>query len=162
MGIVVGTVKLTYVGSDVWFASFSMPPTGPTGFYRIVVTGSDGSGNDANGETLVRVAPHSLNVGVTLSPSSTTVTAYTVKVSVSVTYPNSRPMKVGSVDAFLTVDGVTYYAPLTYNAASRAFVGTLPVQAEGLAAGSYSVYISAFDPWGNSGVASTTLLVVST
>jgi hypothetical protein len=161
-GFVVGIVKLTYVGSDVWFASFSIPSTGPTGFYRIVVTGSDGSGNDANGETLVRVAPYSLNVGVTLSPSRATVAAYTVKVSVSVTYPNSRPMEVGSVDAFLTVDGVTYYAPLTYNTASRAFVGTLPVQAEGLAAGSYSVYISAFDPLGNSGAASTTLLVVST
>lgn len=161
-GIVVGTVKLSYVGSDVWFASFTISPRDPAGFYRVVVTGSDGSGNDANGETLVRVAPLSLNVAVTLSPSTSLVTAYTVGISVSVTYPYSMPMKVGSVDAFLVVDGITYYAPLTYNSASRTFVGTLPVQARGLGPGSYPVYISAFDPLGNSGAASTTLLVVST
>jgi hypothetical protein len=143
-GTTVGAVSLAYVGYGTWFTAFSIPSTGPAGFYRVVVTGSDGLGNDANGETLVRVAPLPLTVTVT-APSLVVLPSSAFEtVSASAAYPNGTAMTVGSVDVFTT----GFYAPMTYNTVAGEFVAQVPVPTTG---GSYVLSVSAFDPLGNSG-----------
>ena len=56
-----GMAPLSYNAEyDLWTGSFSVPLSDSAGFYQIVVTGDDGSGNSAYGETLVRVATPSV------------------------------------------------------------------------------------------------------
>jgi hypothetical protein len=160
-GTDIGTVSLS---CSYGLCTGAFDTTGkPTGFYQIVVTGSDGLGNSAYGETLVRVAPLSLTATLTLSPSTAIEpAAETESVAVSVTYPNTTVTTVGSVDAFLPTEYGTFYASLTYNAVSNQFVGTLPVQAMHLSPGTYDVYISAFDPLGNAGEALGSFSIMTT
>jgi hypothetical protein len=161
-GSFVGVAKLAYSTADgFWLGTFTTTRHDPTGFYNIVVSGTDGHGNVALGETVVRMAPVSLSVAFTIKPSVAKESTNTIIVSASVAYPNHTPMTVGSVDAFLEINSTFFYfAPLTYNAASGTFVGLLPVHAENVAPGSYPIVISAFDPWGNSALVITTLSVV--
>jgi hypothetical protein len=52
-----GTVPLSYnAEQSLWMGAFNVPLSDSAGFYRIVVTGNDGSENSAYGETLVSVA----------------------------------------------------------------------------------------------------------
>jgi hypothetical protein len=151
-GVSLGTVPLGYNSTyGLWLGTFVTLSSDPTGFYRIVVNGNDGLGNSAYGETLVRVAPQSLSMTLTLSRPVTLDTIPTEAVFAGITYPNGTSMTVGSADAFLSTASGNFYAPLTYNTASKEFVGTLPVQAMNLSPGSYQVYIFAFDPLGNEG-----------
>lgn len=139
-GVAIGVAPLSYDPYyGIWTGAFDTT-TYPAGFYRIVVTGNDGYGNSAYGETLVRVAPLSLKVTAAITP----INNATETLSARVTYPRGTLMTIGSVDAFTSYG---YYFPMTYNTSSGKFVAILPVPAF---VGNVTDVV-AYDPWGNSG-----------
>ena len=140
----------------LWMGSFRIPPSDPTGFYNIVVTGNDGHGNSANGETLVRVASTSLNVVTSVSAPTWAINSTAPEIlSAHITYPNGTLVTSGSVDAFTDYG---YYLPMTYNSTSQDFVGIAPNPGVG---GTYSFYVDAFDPLGNEGEALGSFIAVT-
>ena len=148
-GVAIGVVPLTYNATiGYWTGAFDTT-THTAGFYRIMVTGNDGIGNSAYGETLVRVATQNLNVLPAIRVDNST----TETLSARITYPNGTLMTIGSVDAF-TFYG--YYFPMTYTPASGEFIAILPTP---VFVGNVSAVV-AFDPWGNTGfiVSSVTTL----
>jgi hypothetical protein len=154
-GSYIGVVHLTYNSTlGLWWGFFFTSSHDPTGFYEIAVTGGDGFGNSAYGETVVREAPLNLNVVATLSrPTVVVGSPITDLLSAAVTYPNGTSLKVGSVEAFTTYGHVR----LTYHSSTNSFVGILPLPST---AGSYPIVISAYDPIGNMGGAYVGLTVV--
>jgi hypothetical protein len=153
-GVAIAVVPLSFnFNFGIWTGAFDTTAY-PAGFYRIVVTGNDGYGNSAYGETLVRVAPLSLTVAATITVDNNS----TETLSAGVTYPHGTLMTIGSVDAFTSYG---YYFPMTYNASSGKFVAILPSLT---IVGNISDIV-AFDPWGNAGSSpspsATTLSCVS-
>jgi hypothetical protein len=131
-----------------WSGAF-ISSSNPAGFYRVVVTGNDGSGNSAYGETLIRIATQNLSVASTITSSKVLGnTSATETVTAKITYPNNVLVTAGSVDAF-TSNG--YFVPLTYQAASNEFVGVVLSGEMPAHAGIYAIEVVAFDPWGNVG-----------
>lgn len=143
-GVDLGTVALSqvYMGYPLWIGAFNISSSDPTGFYRIVVTGNDGYGNSAYGETIVRVASQSLNVATSITVDNTA----TETLSARIAYPNGTLASIGAVDAFTSYG---YYYPMTYNATSEEFAALVPTAT--VVGSAYSVYVVAFDPWGNTG-----------
>ena len=141
-GVAIGAVPLSFNAAyGLWAGAFDTTAQ-PAGFYRVVVTGNDGFGNSAYGETLVRVAPQTLKVTTGVAVDNNT----TETLSARITYPNDTLTTIGAVDAFTSYG---YYYPMTYNEASGGFVALAPTPA--VAGGAYSFYVVAFDPWGNTG-----------
>jgi hypothetical protein len=154
-GTNIGTAPLTYDStSGLWLGTFSITSSDPVGFYRIVVTGNDGLGDFALGETLVRVAPLLMNMVTTISKPTVVVGSTIVEtLTARVTYPNGTLMKIGSVEAFTTYG----HTRLTYHAASGRFVGQIALPTT---AGSYPFSIIAYDPLGNAGEGAVSLTVL--
>ncbi|MGD1055718.1 MAG: hypothetical protein ABR867_06520 [Nitrososphaerales archaeon] len=152
------TVALSYDGgwwAYIWTGDF-ISNSDPAGFYNIVVTGSDGAGNSAYGETLVRVAPQELNVTTFVSePYVIPGGSVTEVVYAQIEYPNGVPVTMGSVDAYS--DG--YYFPMTYQADYGEFVAFIP--SSDYYSGYNGVNVVAFDPWGNVGEGYTSFDVIS-
>ncbi len=163
-----GTVPLTYVGAEeLYLGYFQTSSPGPTGFYQILVYGSQG-GINGTGETVVRVAPLAMSVGASVSlPSLYASGTQTEYINARVSYPNSTLLSVGSVEAFVTLtlpNGTSVPegdVPLTYNALTGNFTGYFPItqyypdpHAASLhfdTVGNYSIAIEAYDPLGNYG-----------
>ena len=154
-GTNIGTATLTYDStSGLWLGSFGITPSDPVGFYRVVVTGHDGHGDFAFGETLVRVAPLVMSMVTTISNPTVVVGSSVVEtITAKVTYPNGTLMKIGSVEAFTTYG----HTRLTYHPAGQRFVGQIALPS---GAGSYPFFIVAYDPLGNAAEGAVTLTVL--
>ena len=156
-GTNIGSTTLTYDStSGLWLGSFGITPSDPVGFYRVVVTGHDGHGDLALGETLVRVAPQTMSIVTTISKPTVVVGSTVVEtITAKVTYPNGTLMKIGSVEAFASYG----HSRLTFHGPNQKFNGQIALPA---AAGSYPISIIAYDPLGNvaEGVVNLTVLQV--
>jgi len=154
-GTNIGTATLTYDSTTgLWLGSFGITPSDPVGFYRVVVTGHDGLGDFALGETLVRVAPLLMSMVTTISKPTVVVGSTMVEtITAKVTYPNGTLMKIGSVEAFTTYG----HTRLTYHPAGQRFVGQIVVPAT---AGTYPFSIMAYDPLGNAAEGAVSLTVL--
>ncbi len=137
----------------VWTGSYAIGGSDPTGFYRIVVTGNDGSVNSASAETLVRVAPYNLTVDVSV-PGSEFLSNATIPLMADVRYPNGSSVTVGSVELLLGGSE----APMTFDETLGKFVGILNVTGM---VGRVSAQAVAFDPMGSYGLGGTSFNLIS-
>ena len=161
----------------LWEGDFTTSSNSPTGFYTITVNGTDGEGNSCNFATVVRVAPYSLTVQVSVqSPTMPLQNGSEPWVLAKVTYPSGNPMTAGIVNGFLYNPGVEQMSQfiMTYNSSSEGFVATnfliginvttslLFGQPVTLQTGSYGLCVEAYDPLGNYGVGSTSFAITLT
>ncbi len=165
-----GTTSLTYDPiQGGWTGTYQTKASSPTGFYKIIVNGTDGQGNAGSFATIVRVAPLSLTVTPNLPLSEFSVNGGTEpSFSAKITYPNGTALTVGNVEAYIYLDqgasALTEVAHwiLTYHPNIGAFAG---YPTGGFAAypgltgqgalstviGNYEIVIDAFDASGNFG-----------
>jgi len=175
-GKVLGVTQLTYnslMGEFV--GSFQTNSSDPTGFYTITANGQwkDWNNNVEVGSTstVVRVAPYMLLTNVTVSHPEIN-DSYNVGndeiISAKLSYPNGTPVTMGNVAAmvFIGAEGDelnAYYLTLTYNNATKSFISPsqVPIFQYGLPLiGNYSIYVTAYDPWGNYGTGSGYFIVL--
>jgi len=166
-GKVLGVIQLTYNPLMGEFAgSFQTNSSDPTGFYTIIANGQwkDLNNNVEVGSvsTVVRVAPYMLLTNVTVSYPEIN-DSYNVRnneiISAKLSYPNGTLVTMGNVEALVSVGAEgdklhTYHLTLTYNNATKSFINPsqVPIFQYGLPLiGNYSIYVTAYDPWGNYG-----------
>ncbi|HML02255.1 MAG TPA: right-handed parallel beta-helix repeat-containing protein [Candidatus Bathyarchaeia archaeon] len=119
-----------YWGGWPWTGVFSISATEPAGFYTITVNGTDGKGNSGNFSTVVRVAPYTLSVQVSVpNPTVPLRNGNESWILAKVTYPDGRPMTVGTVDGFVLLNpGDDINSPtisqvtMTYNSTAGGFI----------------------------------------
>ena len=175
-GKVLGVTQLTYnslMGEFV--GSFQTNSSDPTGFYTITANGQweDQNNNVEVGSTstVVRVAPYMLLTNVTVSHPEIN-DSYNVGndeiISAKLSYPNGTPVTMGNVEAMVFIGAGNYgsfgyYLELTYNNATKSFISPSQVRIfqYGLPLiGNYSIYVTAYDPWGNYGTGSGYFIVL--
>lgn len=173
---VLGTTPLSYDSSlGVWSGTFKIPSNGPTGFYTVTISGKDGMGDSGSQSEVVRVAPYTMSVSLSLSSSTVKLNRGTEQISVKITNGNGQSVDIGTVQAepyIMTSSGPSYplspssnyqYGlPLTYNAATGSWIGTLQTTGPpNWLQGTYTVVITAWDPIGDYGTATGTFTVTS-
>jgi len=175
-GEVLGTVPLTYYSSmGEFIGSFQTNSSDPTGFYTITANGQwkDWNNNVEAGSasTVVRVAPYTLLTKVTVSYPRINESYYVGNneiISAKLSYPNGTPVTMGNVAAMVSIGAegdelYTYYLTLTYNNATKSFINPsqVPIFQYGLPLiGNYSIYVTAYDPWGNYGTGTGSFTVL--
>jgi subtilase family serine protease len=175
-GEVLGTVPLTYYSSmGEFIGSFQTNSSDPTGFYTITANGQwkDWNNNVEAGSasTVVRVAPYTLLTKVTVSYPEINESYYVGNneiISAKLSYPNGTPVTMGNVAAMVSIGAegdelYTYYLTLTYNNATKSFINPsqVPIFQYGLPLiGNYSIYVTAYDPWGNYGTGTGSFTVL--
>ena len=175
-GKVLGVIQLTYNPLFGEFAgSFQTNSSDPTGFYTIIANGQwkDLNNNVEVGSvsTVVRVAPYMLLTNVTVSYPEIN-DSYNVRnneiISAKLSYPNGTLVTMGNVEALVSVGAEgdklhTYHLTLTYNNATKSFINPsqVPIFQYGLPLiGNYSIYVTAYDPWGNYGTGTGSFTVL--
>jgi len=154
--------------AGVWLGKFTLAKSAPTGFYQISVSGNDGRGSAGIAETIVRVAPYTLQGAITLpSPTISVNGGSEAMVSAKMTYPNGSIVTQGSVDAFVYLNHEGLLFPvslvrLTYAPSSESFVGPYlfgVASPLNTSLGSYLVSVQGFDAAGNYANLTTSVFV---
>ncbi len=138
------------------FASWITTAITLTGNYTVSLTGTSTAPKNPPDSQWFIIIPASL----TLSPVVAATSANGLTISSSVTQPDGTSFSRGNVTGQFSMSGTSVGAPirLVYNQTQGKWTGTYQVQSSD-PAGLWMLQITALDPYGNNGQASTSLSV---
>jgi hypothetical protein len=149
-------VHVTADGSGNVFASWITTAITLTGNYTVSLTGTSTAPKNPPDSQWFIIIPASLDV----SPVVAATSANALTISTSVTQPDGTSFSRGNVTGQFSISGTSVGAPirLVYNQTQVKWTGSYQVQSSD-PAGLWMLQVTALDPYGNDGQASTSLSV---
>jgi len=149
-------IHVTADGSGNVFASWITTASTLTGNYTVSLTGTITAPKNPPDSQWFIIIPSSL----ALSPVVATTSASSLTISTSVTQPDGTSFSRGNVTGQFSISGTSVGAPirLVYNQTQGKWTGIYQVQSSD-SAGLWMLQVTALDPYGNNGQASTSLSV---
>jgi hypothetical protein len=149
-------VHVTADGSGNVFASWITTISTLTGNYTVSLTGTSTAPKNPPDSQWFIIIPASLDV----SPVVAATSANALTISTSVTQPDGTSFSRGNVTGQFSISGTSVGAPirLVYNQTQVKWTGSYQIQSSD-PAGLWMLQVTALDPYGNDGQASTSLSV---
>ncbi len=149
-------IHVTADGSGNIFASWITTASTLTGNYTVSLTGTSTAPKNPPDSQWFIIIPASLDV----SPVVAAASANALTISTSVTQPDGTSFSRGNVTGQFSISGTSVGAPirLVYNQTQGKWTGSYQVQSSD-PAGLWMLQVTALDPYGNNGQASTSLSV---
>jgi hypothetical protein len=149
-------IHVTADGSGNIFASWITTVSTLTGNYTVSLSGTSTAPKNPPDSQWFIIIPASLDV----SPVVAATSANALTISTSVTQPDGTSFSRGNVTGQFSISGTSVGAPirLVYNQTQGKWTGSYQVQSSD-PAGLWMLQVTALDPYGNNGQASTSLSV---